>query len=106
MQANMDTEAEKITIIEGPTPQFEPPREAWPQAVIESQKPRQVTLTRLRTFNGPALVERCWKAWDKGGPIHLEYRDDEGLTQQARIVAARYAEVPEGQVLFLYVYLN
>ena len=106
MQANMNTEAEKITIIEGPTPQFEPPREVWPQAVLEGLAPRRVALTRLRTFNGPALVERCWKAWDKGDPIHLEYRDEEGLTQSARIVAARCAEVAEGQVLFLYVHLN
>ena len=106
MQTDMDTEAEKITIIEGPTPQFEPPREVWPQAVIEGPAQRRVALTRLRTFNGPALVERCWKAWDKGDLIHLEYRDDEGLTKNARIVAARYTEVPEGQVLFLYVHLN
>lgn len=106
MSANMNTEAEKITIIEGPTPQFEQPHEAWPQSVIEGPNVREVAVTRLRTFNGPALVERCWKAWDKGDPIHLEYRDDEGLTRMARIVAARCGEVPEGQVLFLYVRLN
>ena len=106
MQANMDTEAEKITIIEGPTPQFEQPHEAWPQAIVEGPALRQVAMTRLRTFNGPALVERCWRAWDKGEPIHLEYRDEEGLTQKAKIVAARCSELPEGQVLFLYVRLN
>jgi hypothetical protein len=106
MQANMNTEAEKITIIEGPAPQFEQPHEVWPQAVTEGPTVRSVAMTRLRTFNGPALVERCWKAWDKGDPIHLEYRDDEGLTKMAGIVAARCAEVPEGQVLYLYVRLN
>ncbi len=106
MQPNRNTEAEKITIIEGPAPQFEPPREAWPQAVLEGPTLQRVALTRLRTFNGPALVERCWKAWDKGDPIRLEYRDDEGLTKTARIVAARCAEVAEGQVLFLFVHLN
>jgi hypothetical protein len=106
MQANMDTEAEKITIIEGPVPQFEQSHEAWPLAVSEGPAVRQVVMTRLRTFNGPALVERCWKAWDRGEPIVLEYRDDGGLTQKAKIVAARCAEVPEGQVLFLYVRLN
>jgi hypothetical protein len=106
MQANMNTEAEKITIIEGPTPQFEPPHEAWPQSVSEGPIMRKVAMTRLRTFNGPALVQRCWRAWDKGEPIHLEYRDGEGLTQVAKIVAARWSEVAEGQVLFLYVRLN
>jgi hypothetical protein len=103
---NTNAEVEKITIIEGPPPQFEPPHEVWPQSVTEGPAPRKVAMTRLRTFNGPALVQRCWRAWDKGDPIHLEYRDDEGLTQLARIVAARWSEVAEGQVLFLYVRLN
>ena len=106
MQANMDTEAEKITIIEGPPPLFEPPHEAWPQAVSEGPIAWKVAMTRLRTFNGPALVQRCWRAWDKGEPIHLEYRNDDGLTQMARIVAARWSEVAEGQVLYLYVRQN
>ncbi len=102
----MDIENEKITIIEGPPPQFEPPREAWPQSLSEGPTMRKVAMTRLRTFNGPALVQRCWRAWDKGELIQLEYRDDDGLTQLARIVAARCSEVAEGQVLFLYVRLN
>ena len=102
----METNTEKITIIEGPTPQFEPPHEAWPQSVTEGPTMWKVAMTRLRTFNGPALVQRCWNAWDKGEPIHLEYRNDEGLTQLAKIVAARCSEVSEGQVLFLYVRLN
>ena len=106
MSANMDTEVEKITIIEGPVPQFEQLREVWPLSVSEGPVVRQVAMTRLRTFNGPALVERCWKAWDKGEPIVLEYRDEEGLTQKAKILAARCSEVPEGQVLILYVRLN
>lgn len=102
----METNAEKITIIEGPPPQFEPPHEAWPQSVTEGPTLWKVAMTRLRTFNGPALVQLCWRAWDKGEPIHLEYRNDDGLTQLAKIVAARCSEVSEGQVLFLYVRLN
>jgi hypothetical protein len=102
----METETEKITIIEGPPPQFEPPHEAWPQSVTEGPTVWKVAMTRLRTYNGPALVQRCWAAWDKGEPIQLEYRNDEGLTQLAKIVAARCSEVAEGQVLFLYVRLN
>jgi hypothetical protein len=35
--------------------------------------------------------------------VHLEYRDEDGLTQQAQILAARYVEAPEGHVLLLYV---
>lgn len=97
---------EKITIIEGPTPTFESPNETWALSLAEGPALSQVAVTRLRTFNGPALVERCWKAWDSGRPIHLEFRGEDGLTQEAPILAARYAEVSEGHVLLLHVRLN
>ncbi len=63
----------------------------------------RVAVTRLRTFNGPALVERCWKAWNSGRACNLEYRNEEGLTQEAAIVAARAVETNDGQVLLLHV---
>jgi hypothetical protein len=97
---------EKITIIEGPTPTFETPSESWAHSLAEGLRTPRVALTRLRTFNGPTLVERCWKAWNAGRPVYLEYRDGDGLTRQAQIVAARYAEAPEGHVLFLHVNLG
>ncbi len=97
---------EKITIIEGPPPSFELPAETWALSLAEGPRLGRVAVTRLRTFNGPSLVERCWKAWDDGRPVYLEYRDKSGLTQQAQIVAARYAEAPEGHVLLLHVRLN
>jgi len=94
---------EKITIIEGPPPTFESPHEWWVPALAEGPRLPRLALTRLRTFNGPAMVERCWKAWDEGRSVHLEYRDEDGLTQQAQILAARYVEMPEGHVLLLYL---
>jgi hypothetical protein len=97
---------EKITIIEGPPPTFEAAHETWLPSLAEGPRRPHLTLTRLRTFNGPAMVERCWKAWDEGRPVHLEYRDEEGLTQQALILAARYVETPEGHVLLLYLRLD
>lgn len=102
----MKTQLEKITIIEGPMPQFEAPHESWVASLAEGPHLPTLAMTRLRTFNGPALVERCWKAWQQDHPIHLEYRDDSGLTHLAEILAARYTEVPEGHVLFLYLRLN
>ena len=102
----MDKEAEKITIIEGPTPLFEATHETWMPSLAEGARRPHLALTRLRTLNGPALVERCWKAWDEGRSVRLEYRDEQGLTQTADILAARYAEVPEGHVLLLYVRLD
>ena len=97
---------EKITIIEGPTPTFEVPTETWALSLVEGPLYARVATTRLRTFNGPTLVERCWKAWDAGRPVHLEYRDEDGLTQEAQILAVRYAEVHEGHVLLLHIRLN
>jgi hypothetical protein len=62
-----------------------------------------MAITRLRTFNGPALVERCHRAWRNQQPIYLEYRSEDGLERQAPIVAARYVELEEGQLLLLWV---
>jgi hypothetical protein len=97
---------EKITIIEGPTPTFEYASESWLPSLAEGPRHPQLALTRLRTFNGPSMVERCWKAWDEGRPVHLEYRDEDGLTAEAQIVATRYVEVQEGHMLLLYVRLD
>jgi hypothetical protein len=100
------TSPERITIIEGPTPTFEAAQETWALSLAEGPRRPRVAFTRLRTFNGPSLVERCWKAWDSRRSVTLEYRDEDGLTQEAEIIAARYIEAPEGHVLFLHVRLN
>jgi hypothetical protein len=102
----MDKEAEKITIIEGPTPVFEQTMETWLPSLAEGPTLPALALTRLRTFNGPAMVERCWKAWDGGRPVFLEYRDEDGLHQNAEVLAVRYTEVPEGHLLLLYLRLG
>ena len=101
----MDREAEKITIIEGPTPAFEQTAESWLPSLAEGPALPHLVMTRLRTFNGPAMVERCWKAWDDGRPVFLEYRDEDGTTTAAEVLAARYVEVAEGHVLLLYLRL-
>jgi len=102
----MDQEAEKITIVEGPTPVFEPALETWLPSLAEGPHLPRLAMTRLRTFNGPAMVERCWKAWDERRPVRLEYRDEDSSTQEADILGASYVEVPEGHVLLLYVRLE
>jgi hypothetical protein len=65
---------DKITIIEGPPPNFEDVHEGWPLGLSECPSLHKLALTRLRTFNGPALVERCYQAWHKGQNIQLEFR--------------------------------
>lgn len=97
---------DKITIIEGPPPTFEAVNDGWVLGLGEGPTLSEIALTRLRTFNGPALVERCHRAWRHQQSIYLEYRTQEGLSQQTPIVAARHVEVEEGDVLMLWVRLE
>lgn len=97
---------EKITIIEGPPPTFETVGEGWVLSLHESPLLADVAVTRLRTFNGPALVERCHRAWRAGETTFLEFRSSDGLEQKAPILAARSTEVDEGHLLILWVRLN
>ncbi|MGH2619674.1 MAG: hypothetical protein ACRDHG_03760 [Anaerolineales bacterium] len=98
-------EPEKITIIEGPPPTFELDTDVWLPGLVEGPVPSQVAMCRLRSPNAPELVQRCYRAWRDGQPISLEYRSEEGLTDQAPIIAARWTDMDEGQVLLLWVRL-
>lgn len=97
---------DKITIIEGPPPTFEAVNDGWAMGLNEGPRFSVPLLTRLRTFNGPALVERCHRAWRNRNSIHLHYRNDIGLEQTAPIAAARSVETPEGHVLLLWVHFD
>ena len=97
---------DKITIIEGPTPTFESIPELWVHGLSEGIMQSEMVLTRLRTFNGPALVERCHKAWRSHKDIQLEYRTSEGLKAEVPIVAARNMETDEGDMLLLWLRLS
>jgi hypothetical protein len=97
---------DKITIIEGPPPTFEAVSDGWVLGLNESPNLGEIAVTRLRTFNGPALVERCHRAWRNKQPIHLEFRTEDGFEQQAPIVAARYLETDEGHLLILWIRLT
>ena len=97
------TEPEKITIVEGPPPTFEIVSDPWLHSLTESHLPSRVALCRVRAFDGPALVERCYRAWQARDPIFLEYRDEGGLTDQASIIAVRWIEQSEGDMLLLWV---
>lgn len=99
-------EAEKITIIEGPTPAFAPAAETWPVSLAEGFRRPLAAICKFRTFNGPAMIERCRRAWGEGRPVLLDYRQPDGLRREAEVLAARCGEVPEGHVLFLWVRLN
>jgi hypothetical protein len=104
----MDNKAmeDKITIIEGPPPTFETVNDGWVLGLNESPSLGEIAVTRLRTFNGSALVERCHRAWRHQKSINLEFRTEDGLELQAPIVAARYLETDEGHLLILWVRLT
>ncbi|MBN2386499.1 MAG: hypothetical protein JXB85_05725 [Anaerolineales bacterium] len=97
---------DKITIIEGPPPVFEPVQEEWALGLSEGPHVPLTVLTRLRTFNGQALVERCYRRWKSNQPIHLLYRNDLGLEEQAPIVAARSVDTSDGPVIMLWISLD
>ena len=97
---------DKITIIEGPPPVFEAVNDGWALGLNESSRLSVPALTRLRTFNGPALVERCYRAWNAKVPMHLHYRNDMGMEQAAPIFAARNVETADGHMLLLWLNFN
>jgi hypothetical protein len=97
---------DKITIIEGPTPIFEPVQDGWALGLNETRQFSITALTRLRTFNGPALVERCFRRWSQHQPITLQYRDEAGLEANAPILAARSIETDDGHMLLLWLHIE
>ncbi|MDP2965946.1 MAG: hypothetical protein Q8N39_07940 [Pelolinea sp.] len=94
---------DKITIIEGPTPVFEDINDGWAIGLNDSPILYDTIFTQVRTYNGPALVERCHRAWKKQASIYLHYKNEDGLEEEAPIVAARSVTSDEGQVLLLWL---
>ena len=97
---------DKITIIEGPTPVFEPVQDGWALGLNETRQFSITALTRLRTFNGPALVERCYHQWSQRQPLNLHYRDEPGLEASVPILAARSVQTDDGQMLLLWLHIE
>ena len=94
---------DKITIIEGPTPIFEDIADGWALGLNESPMLYDTIFTQVRTLNGPALVERCHKAWKKNSSIYLHYKNQMGIEEKAPITAVRTMKTDEGQVLLLWI---
>jgi hypothetical protein len=93
---------DRITIIEGPPPVFEEIEDGWALGLNEGPAIYNLALTRLRTFNGPALVERCHRAWDNHNTINLHYRNDMGMEETAPIMAVRSVDTQEGHMLLMW----
>jgi hypothetical protein len=97
---------DRITIIEGPPPVFEHVNDGWAMGLNEGPHLFVPALTRLRTFNGASLVERCYRVWHDHSTIKLHYRNEVGLEQTAPILAARNLKTDDGEVLLLWIYLD
>jgi hypothetical protein len=97
---------DRITIIEGPTPTFEEINDGWALGLNEGPVLYDLVMTRVRTFNGQALVERCHRAWKDRSNIFLHYRNELGLEEKAPIMAARSVATQDGSVLLLWVRLE
>jgi hypothetical protein len=98
-----NVEPEFITIVEGPEPAFMPHNDTWVLSVLEGAKFIGLEQCRLRTFDGPGMVERCRNAWTEGRPVFLDYPNRLGLRRQVLVAAARWGEIQEGMLLYLWV---
>ncbi len=94
---------EKITIIEGPTPEFREVNGLWIQGVADSPAQFDTFFTELRSFDGHSLVDRCSNAWSKKETIVLEYRTEVGLVEEITIIAAHREETEDGDMIQLWV---
>ncbi len=97
------TEPEKITIIEGPPPEFMLAQDVWSMSMWEGTLPRSVGVCQMRTFNAGSLMERCQRAWGEGRPVLLDFPQMDGLRQKVEILAAKPGRVEEGDLLYLWV---
>ena len=98
-----DIEPEFITIVEGPEPEFVSHDETWALSLLEGYEYIGVAQCQLRTYNGPAMVERCRKAWAENRPVLLDYPNRFGLRRHVQVVAARTKDVDQGPLLLLWV---
>lgn len=98
-------EPELITIIEGPTPEFQITPQEWVQSVYEGPNTHIVATCQLRTANGDDIVSRCQRAWKELRPVKLDFPDELRMRQQLDVLALRFHERDEGPMLTLWVAL-
>lgn len=101
----MSDEPEYITIVEGPTPQFQLAPALWNESIYEGRRLGGVALVELRTMNGEDIRRRCLRAWSDGRAVQLDYPDDMRERQYVDVVAMRLVHVDAGTVLRLWVHL-
>ena len=96
-------EPELITIVEGPTPNFQLDAAPWALSVLEGQAGYVIAHCQVRSLKGDVLMERCERAWREQRGIRLDFRQLDGLRRQVSIVAAKLEKVEGTDVLHLWV---
>ncbi len=96
-------EPEYITIIEGPTPEFQSTPEFAINSVLEGPHDSFTAYCELRTANGEAILERCRRAWKEKRPVRLDFPDEMRMRKELDVVGLRLKERDEGTVLQLWV---
>ena len=99
----IESEPELITIIEGPTPDFQPSPYLWLQSVMEGFEDAEINMCEMRTFNADSILERCRTAWNEGRPVKLDYPDRIRMRKQADVVALKLYDGEEGPLLIVWV---
>jgi len=96
-------EPELITIVEGPTPNFQLDAAPWALSVLEGQSGYIIAHCQVRSLKGDVLMERCERAWREQRGIRLDFRQLDGLRRQVSIVSAKLDKVEDTDVLHLWV---
>jgi hypothetical protein len=99
----MIMEPELITIVEGQMPDFRATSFMLTMSVLEGPMDAAVAMCELRTMKGESIMARCREAWREGRPVKLDFPVDFQEREQIEVVAMRLDEVPEGQLLQLWV---
>jgi hypothetical protein len=96
-------QAEVITIVEGPTPEFHVVSDPWTFSVLEGRSGYIAAACQVRSYNGQKLLERCERAWRSRRPIRLDFKEIDGLRRQVEIIGARLEKIDNVDVLNLWV---
>ena len=96
-------EPEYITIVEGPTPEFQTTPDFAFNSILEGPQDAFTAYCELRTMNGEAIRDRCRNAWKQRRPVRLDFPDEMRMRKELDVVGLRLNEVDEGTVLQLWV---
>lgn len=99
----MNEEPEYITILEGPTPNFQSDSHLWMKSVYEGPAGSTVAQCELRTANGEDIADRSPRAWRERRPVRLDFPDELRMRKEVDVVGLRLRERDEGTVLKLWV---